>query len=68
MNEEDLPFMNYRVWKCLACKGVMELQVYENHSIPNRCHHCGTIDVDAFQAFITSGKKGCLLIWDEAAL
>lgn len=62
---DDVPWMNHRVWKCLACKQVMEMQVEGNHSIPDICPKCGVKDIDAFQPYIEGGKRWALLIWDE---
>jgi hypothetical protein len=62
-DDEDVPFMNYRVWECDICKKVIELQTYEHQVVPERCSHCG--ETNKLHVFITGGQKGCLLIWNE---
>jgi hypothetical protein len=62
MNDEDVPFMNYRVWKCAVCERVVALQMYDNKNSPQKCCHCGE---GVLLAFVTGGMKGCMLIWNE---
>lgn len=62
--DDDVPFMNYRVYSCPVCNKVLRLNPCEAplvmREIHNDCLWSGTPDVR-----VTGGHKGAMLMWDE---
>jgi len=64
MQDEDVPFMNYRVYSCPICNKVLRLSDYDAPLVM-RESHSNCLWVGTPKTFVTGGYKGVMLIWDE---
>jgi acetone carboxylase gamma subunit len=67
VRDDDVPFMNYRVYACPECGRV--LRMVSDYAVPlvmrENCAPCDWYGTP--KKFVTGGYKGTMLIWNEVS-